>query len=44
MWTDTTHHVWPRPRGKTSTLMIMKFTILVKVFLVYITMNLVFLK
>jgi hypothetical protein len=43
MCTDTTHHVWPRPGGKTSTLRIMKFTILVKVFLLYITMHLVFL-
>jgi hypothetical protein len=41
--TDTIYHVWPRPGGKTSTLKIMKFTILVKAFLVYITMHLVFL-
>jgi hypothetical protein len=44
MCTDTTHHVWPRPRGKTSTPRIMKFTISVEVFLLYIAMQLVFLK
>jgi hypothetical protein len=33
----------PRPGGKTSTPRIMKFTILVEAFLLYITMNLVFL-
>ena len=44
MWTDTTHHVWPRPGGKTSTLRIMKFTISEEVFLLYIAMRLVFLK
>jgi hypothetical protein len=43
MLTDTIYHVWPHPGGKTSTPMIMKFTILVKTFLVYITMHLVFL-
>jgi hypothetical protein len=43
MLTDTIYHVWPRPRGKTSTPRMMKFTILVKAFLVYITMHLVFL-
>jgi hypothetical protein len=41
---DTTHHVWPRPGGETSTPRIMKFTISVEVFLLYITMHLVFLK
>jgi hypothetical protein len=44
MCTDTTHHVWPHPGGKTSTLRIMKFTISVEVFLFYIAMQLVFLK
>jgi hypothetical protein len=43
MLTDTIYHVWPRPGGKTSTPMIMKFTILVEAFLFYITMHLVFL-
>jgi hypothetical protein len=43
MLTDTIHHVWPPPGGKTSTPRIMKFKILVKAFLVYITMHLVFL-
>jgi hypothetical protein len=41
--TDTIYHVCFRSVGKTSTPMIMKFTILVKAFLVYITMHLVFL-
>jgi hypothetical protein len=36
-------NVWPRPGGKTSTLRIMKFTILVEAFLLYIPMPLVFL-
>jgi hypothetical protein len=31
-------NVWPRPGGKTSTPRTMKFTILVKAFLLYITM------
>jgi hypothetical protein len=43
MLTYTIHYVWPRPGGKTSTPRIMKFTSFVKVFLVYITMHLVFL-
>jgi hypothetical protein len=43
MGTDTTHQVWLRPGGKTSTPRIMKFTISVEVFLLYITMHLVFL-
>jgi hypothetical protein len=43
MLTDTIHHVWPRPGDKTSTPRIMKLTILVKAFLLYITMHLVFL-
>jgi hypothetical protein len=43
MLTDTIHHVWPCPGGKTSTPRIMKFTILVEAFLLYITMHLVFL-
>jgi hypothetical protein len=43
MLTDTTHYVWPRPGGKTATQRIMKFTTLVEVFLLYITMHLVFL-
>jgi hypothetical protein len=43
MLTDTVYHVWPRPGGKTSTPRIMKFTILVKAFLPYITIHLVFL-
>jgi hypothetical protein len=34
MLTDTIYQVWPCPGGKTSTLRIMKFTILVKAFLV----------
>jgi hypothetical protein len=33
MLTDTIHHVWPRPGGKTSTPTIMKFTISVMAFL-----------
>jgi hypothetical protein len=41
--TDTIYHFWPRPGGKTSTLRIMKFTILVEAVLLYITMHLVFL-
>jgi hypothetical protein len=41
--TDTIYHVWPRPGGKTSTLRIMKFPILVEAFLLYITKHLVFL-
>jgi hypothetical protein len=41
MCTDTTHHVWPRPGGKTSTPRIMKFTISVEVFLLYTAMQLV---
>jgi hypothetical protein len=36
-------NVWPRPGGKTSTPRIMKFTILVEAFLLYITIPLVFL-
>jgi hypothetical protein len=43
MLTDTIYHVWPCPEGKISTPRIMKFTISVKAFLVYITMHLVFL-
>jgi hypothetical protein len=43
MWTDTTYHVWARHGGKTSTPRMMKFTILVDTFLLYITMHLVFL-
>jgi hypothetical protein len=43
MLTDTIYHVWPRPGGKPSTPRIMKFTTLVKAFLLYITMHLVFL-
>ena len=43
MFTDTIHHVWPHPGGKTSTPRIMKFTIVVGTFLFYITMHLVFL-
>jgi hypothetical protein len=43
MLTDTIHHVWPRPGGKTSNPRIMKFTILVEAFLLYITIHLVFL-
>jgi hypothetical protein len=44
MCTYTTHHVWPRPGGKISNLRILKFTISVEVFLLYITTPLVFLK
>jgi hypothetical protein len=40
--TDTIYHVWPRPGGKTSTQLMMKFTILVDTFLLYIAMHLVF--
>jgi hypothetical protein len=43
MLTDTILHVWPRPGGKTSAPRIMRFTILVYAFLLYITMHLVFL-
>jgi hypothetical protein len=43
MLTDTIHHVWPCPGGKTSTLRIMKLTISVMAFLLYITMHLDFL-
>jgi hypothetical protein len=43
MLTDTINYVWPRPGGKTSTLRIMKFTIWVEAFLLYIAMHLVFL-
>jgi hypothetical protein len=43
MLIDTIYHVWPCPGGKTSTLRIIKFTILVEAFLFYITMHLVFL-
>jgi hypothetical protein len=43
MLTDTIQHVLPRPGGKTSTPTIMKFTILVEAFLLYITIHLVFL-
>ena len=43
MCTDTTHHVWHRPGGKTSTPRIMKFTISGEVSLLYIAMQLVFL-
>jgi hypothetical protein len=43
MLTDTLNDVLPRPGDKTSTPRIMKFTILVKAFLLYITMYLVFL-
>jgi hypothetical protein len=43
MLIDTIYHVWPHPGGKTSTLRIMEFTILVEDFLLYITMHLVFL-
>jgi hypothetical protein len=45
MCTDTTHHVWPR-LVQNSRLRIMKFTISVEVFLLYIAMQLhvVFLK
>jgi hypothetical protein len=42
MLTDTIYHVWHRPEGKTSTLRIMTFTILVEAFLLYITMQSVF--
>jgi hypothetical protein len=41
MLTDTIYHVWPCPEGKTSTPRIMKFTILVEAFLLYITIHLV---
>ena len=43
MLTYTIHHIWPCPGGKTSTPRIMKFTILVEAFLLYITMHFVFL-
>jgi hypothetical protein len=42
MLTDTIHHVWPRPGGKTVTPRIIKFTILVEAFLLYITIHSVF--
>jgi hypothetical protein len=38
----TIYHVWPRPGGKTSTPRIMKFTIIVEAFRLYITMDFVF--
>jgi hypothetical protein len=41
--TDTIYHGWPHPGGKTSTMRMMKFTILVEPFLLYITMHSVFL-
>jgi hypothetical protein len=40
---DTIYHVWPCLGGKISAPRIMKFTILVEAFLLYITMHLVFL-
>jgi hypothetical protein len=42
MLTGTIYHVWPRPGTKTSTPRILKFTILVEAFLLYITMHSVF--
>jgi hypothetical protein len=42
MLTDAIYHVWPRPGGKTATLRIINFTILVDAFLLYITIHSVF--
>jgi hypothetical protein len=42
MLTDTMHNDLPRPGGKIYTPRIMKFTILVEAFLLYITMHLDF--
>jgi hypothetical protein len=41
MLTDTTHHVWPHSHGKTAAPRIMKFTLLLEVFLLYIIMHVV---